>query len=223
MSRETISTTVYSAAAMQLVAARHPAWYQANDAVADGMTSADLAVFASTPALETVGGLPEWGRRLPEATQIRLANLDTRPGVIKELAEPLSIAETAATSAAVNDSLRMEGFMTRFVVDGNLGLVEARRAHEVILVDIQGTKVVRDRAGLDDESCAASDAAFEAQMASRGFNLAVVRTTEHRSTPGGELIREAARHDRRNLANGALAARRPTAPTSQPTRRVATS
>lgn len=203
---------------MEQVASALPAWYRANDAVLAGMTSSALRNQAVTNAEQDA--LPEWVRALPVQAQQALTNPGLRLGMIEELSAPLALAEARATTYAVKESLDAEGFMTRFVIDAGMGFVEARKGHETILVEVKGTEIARDRAGLDDESCATSDVAFKEQMAHRGFQLTDLTMTEHRSVPGGELIRTAAQRNRRNLAEGAATARRSVSPAPSGARRL---
>ncbi len=208
MSRSSISTSIYSASAMTQVADALPRMYRVNDAIMAGMTSARLQGLAGAPSIIGVEALPDWAKVLPATTQAAIIDPDARLGAIDDLMKPIAIAEAMITTQAVTDSLAAEGFMTRTVVEGSLGIVEARRGHEIVLVEVNGSQVTRDRAGLDDETCATSDTAFEAQMAKRGIRLVVEKVTEHKSIAGGELIRTAAGRNRRNLAEGAAQASR---------------
>lgn len=220
MSRSTIATTIYTTSAMQQIAAVLPSFYRENEALMAGMTSTALRELSLAPAVSDVSALPDWTKALSIDTRATLTKPETRPAAIQDLIQPLAIAEATATTQAVTASLDAEGFMTRMLIDGDLGFVEARRGHETILVEVNGTTVTRDRAGLDDATCATSDAAFEAQMAERGFRLMSEKVTEHKSIPGGELIRTAARQNRRNLVDGAAKARRQVNSSSASSRKV---
>jgi hypothetical protein len=184
------------------------------------MTSAGLKQVSRTPAVTQPKKMPAWVKELTADIQAELLDPATRLNAIAEIAQPLELAETAATTTAVTESLDAEGFMTRMMMDGGVGFVEGRRGNETILVEVQGARIERDRAGLDDETCTASDTAFETQMAARGFHLVTEHVTEHRNVPGGALIRAAARQNRRNLAEGAAKARRVANPGAAPARRV---
>jgi hypothetical protein len=220
VSRSTTATTIYTASAIQQIAAALPSFYRENEAITAGMTSGALQDLSAAPAISDTSALPDWTQALSIDARAAIAKPETRLAAIEDLMRPLAVAEAAATTQAVTTALDAEGFMTRVLVDGNLGFVEARRGHETVLVQVDGTTVIRDRAGLDDETCATSDAAFEAQMAKRGFHLVTEATTEHKSIPGGELIRAAARQNRRNLAEGALQARRAMHSTTTRTRKA---
>lgn len=215
------STTTYNAYAIEQIAAALPAWYRENEAMRAGMTSTTLRDLSEPQTLLDASDHQVWLHALSPGVRAALGDPRIRTAAIGDLTEPLIAAETVAATRAAATSLISEGFMTRVVVDGSLGFVEARRGHETLLVEVDGPTITRDRAGLDDETCATSDSAFEEQMARRGFRLVAQQVTEHRAVPGGELIRTAARHNRRNLAEGAAQARRIAASSSTSARMVA--